>query len=390
MSFLNRLAIASFLSQSAKLFQVSPFFKTCNMKNTIGLLVALILIFKSYGQHKTENIIIITLDGFRWQEVFNGADSLLIKNEKYSENQKELVKEFWSDQLEERRKKLLPFFWSTIVKDGQLYGNRILGNYVDVSNRYRFSYPGYNEIFTGYPDTAVNSNDKNPNKNENVLEFLNKQAGYQNSVAAFSSWDVFPFILNEERSKIYVNSGIEEIREKGIQFELLNGLQETTYRMLGENVRPDLLTFFSAKEYLKQKQPKVLYIAFDETDDFAHGGKYDLYLKAARMEDKMIGDLWDFVQHQPSYKGKTTFIITTDHGRGDKIKDQWRDHGQKVEEASQIWLAVIGPDTAPLGEIKKQEQLYQRQIATTIANLLGFDFHPSHPTQAGISTVSRR
>jgi predicted AlkP superfamily pyrophosphatase or phosphodiesterase len=285
---------------------------------------------------------------------------------------------------------LLPFFWSTIAKEGQLYGNRILGNHVDVSNPYRFSYPGYNEIFTGYPDTAVNSNDKILNQNENVLEFLNKQKGYQGRVAAFSSWDVFPYILNENRSGIYVNSGIEQINEKGAEFDLLNGLQNTTYQMLGDNVRPDLLTFFSAKEYLMKKQPRILYIAFDETDDFAHGGKYNLYLMAAHMEDKMIGDLWNYMQQQPAYAGKTTFIITTDHGRGDKIKDQWKDHGQKIEDASQIWIAVIGPDTPPQGEMNSTQQLYQRQIATTISTLLGFQFHPAHPTQEAISTISRR
>jgi hypothetical protein len=30
---------------------------------------------------------------------------------------------------------------------------------------------------------------------------------------------------------------------------------------------------FAAREYLKAYKPKVLYIAFDETDDFAHAGK---------------------------------------------------------------------------------------------------------------------
>ena len=56
------------------------------------------------------------------------------------------------------RKKLLPFFWNVIQQKGQLYGNRLYGNKVNVSNSYKFSYPGYNEIFTGYPDLYVNSN----------------------------------------------------------------------------------------------------------------------------------------------------------------------------------------------------------------------------------------
>jgi len=358
------------------------------MKIIVGLLLSILLSFEIYAQHKTENIVIITLDGFRWQEVFNGADSVLLRNEKYTENQKELGEKFWADQVDERRKKLLPFFWSTIASKGQLYGNRNLGNLVNVANPYQFSYPGYNEIFTGYPDTAVNSNDKILNKNENVLEFLNKQKAYQGRVAAFSSWDVFPYILNEERSKIYVNSGIEPIREKGNEFDLLNEMLATTYKLVGDDVRPDLLTFFSAKEYLIKKQLKVLYIAFDETDDFAHAGKYDMYLRAAHMEDKMIGDLWNYMQSKPAYAGKTTFVILCDHGRGDKIKDNWRDHGKEIAESGQIWIAVIGPDTPARGEMKTSQQLYQKQIAPTLASLLGFEFKPIHGSEI-ISTITK-
>ena len=35
-------------------------------------------------EKKTENIIIITIDGFRWQEVFGGADDSLINNPEFS------------------------------------------------------------------------------------------------------------------------------------------------------------------------------------------------------------------------------------------------------------------------------------------------------------------
>ena len=53
---------------------------------------------------------------------------------------------------------------------------------------------------------------------------------------------------------------------------------------------------------------------------FAHDGRYDHYLEAAHNTDQMIKDLWDYCQNDTVYKGKTTFIITTDHGRGDQPK----------------------------------------------------------------------
>lgn len=335
--------------------------------------------------HKTENVIIVTLDGMRWQEVFGGADSVLINNTKYTKDTANAKNRFWSSNAEERRNKLFPFLWGTIARQGQLYGNRWHNNLVNNANPYWFSYPGYNEIFTGYPDTAVNSNDKVYNKNINVLEYINKQKGYEGKVAAFTTWDVFPYILNDKRSGIYVNADVDTIHFKSPQFDLINDIQFLTTRPIG--VRPDVLTYIAAREYLKAYNPKVLYIAFDETDDYAHGGEYNQYLNSAHAEDGMLKDLWNTLQSMPQYKDKTTLLVATDHGRGDNNKDEWRDHGQKIMDANQIWMAVMGPDSKAMGEVKVSGQLYQRQLATTIAALLGFKFTPVHEVAAPISSM---
>ncbi|MEJ8843665.1 alkaline phosphatase family protein [Lacibacter sp. H375] len=358
--------------------------------NVILAIVALLFSATIVAQQKTEHVVVITLDGFRWQELFHGADSFIINNNKYTDDIKGMNEKYWSATTTERRKKLLPFFWNTVATQGQLYGNRGFGNYVNNANPYWFSYPGYNEIFTGFPDTAVNSNNKKWNKNENVLEFINKQKGFEGKVAAFTSWDVFPYILNEERSKIYVNSAFEKTKFKSPTFELLDDMQDHAPRILGDGVRLDLLTFYIAKEYLKTYKPRVLYIGFDETDDFAHAGKYDLYLQSAYMVDQLIADMWGWLQVDPYYKNKTTLIVTTDHGRGDADKDQWKDHGAKVPDASEIWLAVMGPDTEASGEVKTPMQLYQRQVATTIASILGFTFQPKQQVMEPVETIMRK
>lgn len=350
----------------------------------------LILFFSlaAYSQKRTtENIIVVTLDGMRWQEIFGGADSALLNNKQYTRDPEETSGKFWDNDVNERRKKLFPFLWSTVQQHGQLYGNRWKGNFINNANPYWFSYPGYNEIFTGFPDTAVNSNDKIVNRNENVLGFINRQKGYEGKVAAFTTWDVFPYILNEQQSGIYVNADVDTLHFANKNLSLINDWQLLTTRPIG--VRPDVITYMAAREYLKAYQPKVLYIAFDETDDFAHGGMYDQYLGSAHAQDGMIKDLWNTVQSLPQYRNKTTLLITCDHGRGDKNKDQWKDHGQKVEDANQIWLAVVGPDTKPAGELQGGEHLYQKQIAATIAKLLGFTFSPSHPVGSAISTIIR-
>jgi phosphopentomutase/2,3-bisphosphoglycerate-independent phosphoglycerate mutase family metalloenzyme len=342
--------------------------------------------FISFSQyHKTENVIIVTLDGMRWQEVFGGADSALINNPKYTHSKKTLDNLFWNNDETERRKKLFPFLWSAVAAQGQLYGNRNMGNNVDNANPYKFSYPGYNEIFTGYPDTAVNSNDKIKNKNTNVLEFINKQKSFENKVAAFSTWDVMPYFLNKFRNGIFTNADNDTIQFNNSTAKLINDIQTLSMKPNGE--RLDVLTYIAAREYLKEYKPKVLYISFDETDEYAHHGNYDFYLNAAHAEDGMLADIWNTVQSLPEYNNKTTLIITCDHGRGDKIKDQWCDHGQDVSDAGHIWIAAIGPDTKPLGEMKAQTTLYQKQLAATFAALLGFTFAPDHGTAEPISTI---
>ncbi len=87
----------------------------------------------------------------------------------------------------------------------------------------------------------------------------------------------------------------------------------------------------------------------------------------------MIAELWHLVQTTPGYKNNTTFIITTDHGRGSR-SSKWTSHGEFIRGSSQAWLAVIGAGIKPVGEIKDKQQLYQQQIAQTIAGLAGEEF----------------
>ena len=355
------------------------------MKKIIAV-VLLMNLATLYGQrHQTENLIVVTLDGMRWQEIFGGVDSAILANPEYTHEKKDLGDLFWDQDPIERRKKLFPFLWGTVYTQGQLYGDRNIGSRVDNANPYKFSYPGYNEIFTGYPDTAVNSNDKIKNKNANVLEFINRQPGFENKVAAFSTWDVMPYFLNKWRSGIYANADNDTIAFNQGSAKLLNDMQVLSMKPNGE--RLDVITYIAAREYLKEYKPRALYISFDETDEYAHQGHYDHYLGAAHAEDGMLADIWKTAQSMPEYRGRTTLIVTCDHGRGDKQKAQWRDHGEKIEDAGHIWIAVIGPDTRPLGEVKTNSTLYQKQLAPTMAALLGFIFKPDHGAADPILTI---
>jgi len=347
---------------------------------------------KESGSENQRNLILVTLDGMRWQEVFTGADSTLLLNKEFTNDTAEQYAKYWSADAAARRQTVFPFLWSTVAGQGQLYGNRLSGNNVNVTNQMWFSYPGYNELLSGAADDVnITSNDKNDNPNVTVLEYLNTLPAYQGKIAAFTSWDCFPAIINTRRNGILVNSGIAPY-----EGDPANTVHSLLNQMTGQlpylgGTRPDAITFHHAMEYLKTNRPKVLFISFDETDHFAHSGEYDLYLKAATYTDGFMKQLWDWVQADPQYANNTTLIITSDHGRGPAAGGMWQHHGRKVDGADQIWMAVIGPDVDAAGERTSEEQSYQNQIAATIAKLLGTEFKPEgRETGKPIETVFKK
>lgn len=341
---------------------------------------------------QTENLFIITIDGLRWEEVFGGMADSTVENRQFTNDQSEIKAAFAGEAPQAKRAKLMPFFWGTIAEQGQLYGNRWLGNKGNLTNFFWFSYPGYNEILSGYSDPRIRSNAKVPNPNETVLEWLHRKPGFEGKVAAFGSWDVFDYIINEERSGIPVNSGYDLAQGDSLteRERFLNELSAQA-PLLWSSVRPDFLTHNYMMEYLKREHPRVVYISYGETDDFAHDGAYHRYLFSANRTDLMIGQLWAFLQQDSAYAGKTTLVITTDHGRGLAPMEEWKSHGKIYKGSDAIWLAVLGPDTPALGEVATPGQWWQNQIARTAAACLGFDYEPDYE-EAGpvLETVLKR
>jgi hypothetical protein len=335
---------------------------------------------------KSENLIIVTLDGFRWQEVFHGPDSAILFNDKYVKD-KSTWQKFWNHNAQIRRQNLMPFFWNVLSKEGQLYGNRDYENLVNCSNPYWMSYPGYSEMLVGFVDKRIHSNRKIENPNSTVLEFIHKQPGFEKKVAVFSTWEAVPYIIRRSTSLIHANGGKEKASADSLSANelFLNDLLDRTPNPYGQ--RFDAFTFYYAFEYLKRKSPRTMFISFDETDEHAHGGRYDEYLNSAHRTDQMIQELWTWIQSTEQYKDKTTLIITTDHGRGRGTKNSWKKHNRLAPGSYQMWFAVIGPDTPPIGEIKVAGKYYQKQIAKTAAAFLGLDYTNEQPVGAVIKDV---
>jgi hypothetical protein len=323
----------------------------------------------------TRNVIFVMTDGLRWQEVFRGADAALINKEHGGVSDPEPLKKlYWRETAAERREALLPFLWQTMARYGQIYGNRDLGSDDYVTNGHNFSYPGYNETLCGFPDPRIDSNDKVPNPNVTVLEWLHRKPEYSGRVAAFGAWDAISAIVNPARSGLVANAGYDPLLAPPItpEIELINRLKADT-RTWGDEAF-DSFTFHTAMAYLKLHHPRVLYVSLGETDDWAHEGNYELYLNAAHRVDRFLRELWQSVQSMPEYRGTTTLIFSPDHGRGE-APEAWKSHGEKVPDSKYIWTAFLGPDTPALGERAHIAPVTQSQIAATLAALLGEDYN---------------
>jgi hypothetical protein len=348
------------------------------------LLSSLFAAETAWAQLKTRNVVLIVSDGLRWQEVFTGADSSLL-NEKYGgiwASPRQLRHDYWNEDPTERRKMLFPFLWGVVAKQGQIFGNQNKGSIARVSNGMAFSYPGYNEMLTGHPDVRIDSNEFGPNPNTTVFEWMNQFPEFRGQVAVYATWSVFKNIFNEPRSQLVMQVGWDP-PAKGTttpRQELLDELYRTTTKLDDEDVWDSFLQV-PLLDYVKSAHPRLLFVGYGETDNWAHSGRYDLVLESAHRVDEFVGQLWETMQAMPEYRGQTTFIITTDHGRGGGL-EEWKDHGVDQKGSENIWIAIIGPDTGPLGERANGNPVTQSQIAATIAELLGKDFHQALPQVA--------
>ena len=337
---------------------------------------------------QTENLLVIGWDGVRWEEIFTGVDSALMTDPTFTKRSGGMRREFWSDTVAVRRKKLFPFFWSALARDGQLYGNRTIGNKVDVANPYNLTCPGFTETLVGFADPAVNSNNKVYNNNTNVLEFIDKQKGFKGQVAVFAMSNLFDYILNKPRTGLMISCDTDKVYRPEREFKLLNDMSELAPRPFGE--RPDVVTYFEAKEYLTLVHPRVLYLEMGETDDYAHAGSYDFYVSTLHSQEAMIASLWNYIQSIPQYKGKTTLLIACDHGRGGEVKAQWTSHGPPIKDSKDIFILAMGPDTPATGEVTGGPQLYQGQIAATLAKFLGLEYTAEHPVLPVIEPMFKK
>ena len=343
-------------------------------------LLALLLATSLHAQSalRTRNVVLVVTDGLRWQDVFTGADSSILFGQPQAMGDTAATRRtYWRASPNERRAALMPFLWGTVARDGQIFGNKTKGSSAQVTNGLKFSYPGYNEMLTGAPDPRIRSNSYGRNPNATVFDWLNARDPFAGRVEAFGTWSTFNDIFDRERATFPVHSGWDPpiSPPRTGSDSTINRMYRTSYQEW-HDVAWDALMQAAVLRDVRASKPRVLFVGYGETDEWAHAGRYDNVLSSAHAVDAFVAELWNTLQSMPEYRGSTTMIVTTDHGRGSRGRE-WRDHGEKVDGAEDIWIAVIGPDTPALGERTNAERVTQSQIAGTLAALLGERYVPA-------------
>lgn len=328
---------------------------------------------------KTEYVVLVTADGLRHQELFHGADPTLldpanVEKSGVKKNLDKLRERFSRETDSERRTALMPFFWGELAKQGIVIGDVAAGSKVTVRNPQWFSYPGYAEILTGAPQPEIDANSKRPIPTATSLEIVHRELSLDfHQVATFASWEVIEPASMTAPGKFFVNAGYSHMPD-----ELLDDSARTIDRAQDavktawDDVRHDGLTFPLALHYLRTKKPRLMYISFAETDDWAHARRYDRVLQSVHYFDQALGELWTALQSMDKYRNRTTLIVTTDHGRGRTLED-WHSHKAAIPGSNEIWIAVIGPDTPDRGALANTGGHSQSQVAGTLLKFFGLD-----------------
>ena len=339
----------------------------------------------AFAAPRTENVILVTLDGVRIEELFAGMDPAIAAStaeDGYSDI--EVARDrYWRRSSTERRLALMPFFWGTLAPQGVVLGNPELGSRVKVRNAIKWSSPGYTEIMTGAPQAEVVDNTLVRYPHRTIAEYIVAELQLDKSrVVQFGSWDGFKFTASST-DDAFVMNGAYEALPPALSTPDMDKLvaMRKDIQGLWEESSNDVLTFRLAQSYLAQHHPRFLWLGLSQSDDWAHAGRYDRLLDYLHLADRLLSELWASLQTNEFYRDRTTLIITTDHGRGRGPED-WVEHDETIPGSEDIWIAVIGPDTPATGEAGPSATVYQADVAATIARMLQLDPADFNP-QAG-------
>jgi hypothetical protein len=300
-------------------------------------------------QDTHKNVILLTLDGVRWQEFFHGTDSELDGGASEKIIFKNLMKRLSSS--------------------GLAIGDRENNSEMTTSNPSLISLPAYQSMMSGLTQNCFsNSCSRVPVETmpERLLERLKLK---KEEVATFASWPAISLAVEHQTGRTTINTGIAPFQDPLTDQELLSiNNAQLSYGSEGDT-RFDKDTIQLALWYLKKHQPRFFYISLNDSDELAHDDEYSKYIEALHQYDEFIENLLKTLESLGEYGKSTTLIITTDHGRGNH--GDWTSHKDSIPESKYIWLAAIGPSIDK--KITTQKVYQHIDLVPTIQLIMGIE-----------------
>ncbi len=139
----------------------------------------------------------------------------------------------------------------------------------------------------------------------------------------------------------------------------------------GSGYAEDADTVLKVKSVLATYHPRLVLVSLKEPDASAHTGDWSAYLASLASSDAYAAEIWEALQSDPVYAGKTAFFVTHDHGRHlDGISTGFHDHGDACAGCRSTALLALGPDFQAGVELTSGGELVD--IPVTVADMLGF------------------
>lgn len=120
---------------------------------------------------------------------------------------------------------------------------------------------------------------------------------------------------------------------------------------------------------LKEKKPYIVFAATGEAES-GHYGSWARYVASIQAQAKFMRQVWEYIQKDEFYKGKTYFIILTDHFRDQYYMDHNEDSGVKK---TKNWIFVSGPGVSK--GISSNRKIKHTDLFATLAKIYSIPVH---------------
>lgn len=279
----------------------------------------------------TDRVILVVLDGARWQDIYGDPATMPTLHR-----------------------------W---MSEGVALGAPGVGEPISASGPNFVSLPGYTELLSGRT-SGCTSNECGPSSDPTVMD----DARVTGSVAVVSSWESIANVVAHLGSSSFVSCGRRPAlgaHDAATERLLEQGAAVSPWPGQGD-FRPDRFTADLALQVLDARGPRLMFVGLGETDEYAHHGDREGYLGALRFDDQVLARIDDTLRRTGA-DAHTTVFVTADHGRA----DGFREHGRAWPESSRVWLVAKGGAVPARGYVASPVARRLADVAPTIRHLLG-------------------